>query len=87
MLIPFFSVAVQGTIFVIMVMPSLLAGVVGVLGALATKLTDNIWLKITYAAIPVAFYVAFSPVEVIAIVLLMYFLGLGLALVRWGNSF
>jgi len=87
MLISFFSPAAQDVLFMLMVMPSVLAGFVGVLGALATKLTDNLWLKILFAATPAIFYIAFSPVEVILVVLTMYCLGLALALLMWGRSF
>ncbi len=83
MLLFLFSPATQLTILMIMVMPSIAAGIVGVLGALSTKLTDNLWLKILYGAIPAIIYLALTPLDFVLLVLAMYLLGLGAALLRW----
>ncbi len=87
MLIPLFSEAARNLIIALMVMPSMLSGVVGILGALATELTDKWWLKTILAAIPAIIYLLFCPTGVVLLVILGYILGFTLALFRLRFSF
>ena len=83
MLLYLFSESVQSSIIIFMIMPSILSSIVGILGALTTEMTEKIWLKIVYGAIPAVLYLAFCPTDVIFLVLFMYFLALVYSLLRW----